>query len=568
MALGPEQERVRSQFHVLVAHLYDRLLNNEVFGEDATARLAELAYGIALPGVLVALFLFPAYHGLPPHPLERSFASQACDHLFFVTYAFAVMGGAVIFQWEMLFPDALDVSVMTTLPISPRRLLTGRVTAMTLFLLLVHAGTSGPGAVFLPAVADQRCGFFRQLLAQVTAVSMSAVCIVTALIAVQAVLLSLPKGHLAEVARGVVRVMVLTMLMTILFLFPLTAHSLQRLLADGGRATRWVPTFWFLGMYETVMWGGRAAPIFHALARTGVLAVACGLGAALVAYPLGYRRRVRQMVEGAALRGRAGSPAWLERVLHGVVFRTPRTRATAHLAMQTLLRTERLHLYLAMYAGLGTALVLSGVVALRSEGSDVRLVIVEDGLRMAVPIVAFWVVAGMKTALLSPVGQRGSWVFHVIGGAPGAEELRGARRLALSLATLLTLLSIVMLDGAAPRGVPDTRTVLAQVIFGCGVPVLLTELLFANVRGVPFTGAKKRSVNHLPMLFVRYFVVFPAFALSVAAMEARAAQSPVRLLGAAAGLALVCLGARELRLWLSARPEAEDELMLLGFHAD
>jgi hypothetical protein len=71
LALRPEVEREQSQTEVLVGHLYDRLLNNEIFGEDAGARVAELAYAIALPGVLVALFLFPAYHGLPPHPQER-----------------------------------------------------------------------------------------------------------------------------------------------------------------------------------------------------------------------------------------------------------------------------------------------------------------------------------------------------------------------------------------------------------------------------------------------------------------------------------------------------------------
>ncbi len=83
MAIQGEPTNAGSQFEVLVRHLYDRLLNNEVFGEDAAARLAELAYAIVLPGVLVALFLFPAYHGLPPHPQERSYWSQACDHLFF-----------------------------------------------------------------------------------------------------------------------------------------------------------------------------------------------------------------------------------------------------------------------------------------------------------------------------------------------------------------------------------------------------------------------------------------------------------------------------------------------------
>ena len=64
-----EPPRVQPQFEVLLRHLFDRLLNNEAFGEDAALRVTQLAYAIVLPGILVALFLFHAYHGIPPNPL-------------------------------------------------------------------------------------------------------------------------------------------------------------------------------------------------------------------------------------------------------------------------------------------------------------------------------------------------------------------------------------------------------------------------------------------------------------------------------------------------------------------
>ena len=568
LALAPEAERERSHFAVMVRHLYDRLLHNDVFGDDAAARVAELAYAIALPEVLVALFLFPAYHGLPPHPLERSFTSQACDHLFFVTYAFVVMGSAVIFQWEMLFPDALDVSVLTTLPISLRRLLTGRVAAVALFLLLVHAGTSGLGCLFLPAVADQRCGYFRQLLAQATAVSMSGVCVVSILITLQAVLLWMPRGHFADVTRGLVRVILLTALMTILFLFPLTAHYLGQLLGpgDGARIVRWLPTFWFLGVYDSVMWGHRVPLLFHSLARTGVLFTMASLLTAAITYPFGYRRRVQQLVEGSPLRRRRAGHGGLQSLLDRAVLRTPRTRATAHFAARTLLRLERLHLYLAMYVGLGTALVLSGVLALRIDGARVRVVFEPDGLRMAVPLVAFWAIAGLKTALLSPVGRRGSWVFQVIRGAPGQEELRGERRLTLCVAWAATMLTIALLDACAPKGVPGASAVGTQLLFGCGLPLILAEIFFADIRTPPFTGAARRSVRALPLAFVRFFVLLPAFVLLMTEAEARAAVSASRMLYAAILLGGAYLCARSFRIWLSGRPGPEDELTLLTLH--
>lgn len=569
LALPPEVERSRSQFAVMARHLYDRLLNNEVFGEDAAARVAELAYAIALPGVLVALFLFPAYHGLPPHPQERSFTSQACDHLFFVTYSFVVMGCAVIFQWEMLFPDALDVSVMTALPISLRRLLAGRITAVMMFLLLVHVGTSGLGCLFLSAVADQRCGYFRQLLAQAIAVSLSAAFIVAALIALQAVLLWMPGGRLAEVIRGGIRVSLLTGLMTVLFLFPLTAHYLGQLLSGGGPGiVRWLPTFWFLGVYDFVMWGDRAPLVFHTLAKTGFLFTAAGLLIAAVSYPLGYLRRVQQLVEGSPLTRRRAGSGRLRSMLHRTVFLTPRTRATAHLAAQTLLRTERLHLYLAMYVGLGTALVLSGVLALRIDGARVRLVFQADGLRMAVPLVAFWAVAGLNTALRSPVGRRGSWIFRAISGTPGEEELRGGRRLTVCVAWAAMVCAIVLLDACAPEGVPGARAVVTQLLFGFGLPLVLAEVFFANTRTAPFTGGGQHSVHALPLTFVRYFVLLPAFVLLMTAAEGWAAASASKTVGAAILLGGAYACAHSFRAWLSCRPAPEDELTLVTLHED
>jgi len=488
----------------------------------------------------------------------------------FLTYTFVIMGCAVIFQWEMLFPDALDISVMATLPIRLRRLLTGRIAAMAMFLALVHVGTSGLGCLFLPAVADQRCGYFRQLLAQVVAVSMSGVSIVGALITVQAVLVSLPHGTLAETMRAVVRILSLIALLTLLFLFPLTAHYLHPLLGTSisPAAVRWFPPFWFLAIYECVMWSDRAPSIFHSLAPTGVLATATMMAAAVATYPLGYQRRVRQILEGSMKQSAVKARSSLQVLLHRAVLRTPKARATAHFAAQTLRRTERLQLYMAMYIGLGIALVLSGVLALQLDGPNVKVVFSSDGLRMSVPVVAFWAVAGMKTVMLSPIGRRGSWIFRVIDGTPGNEVLRGGRVLTTCVAIAGTLLSIAVLNALAPRNLIGASMLVTQVLFGCTLPIILTEIFFADVRTVPFTGIERRSVHELPFTFVLYFVIFPAFVLTMAAAEGWTSVSVRNTSLGVMALGAAYLMAFSFRMWLGARLPPKEELTLIGFGAE
>src|SRR5271170_3277807 len=178
LSLGAQAEpvaaiREQTQFEVLVRHLLDRFFHNELLtSDDETKRVMQISYAVALPGVLVALFLFPAYHGFPPYPLVRPFWAQTSDHYFYVMYSFIVMGAATVYEWDLLFPDLLDIFVLSVLPITKLRLFFARVLALTLFLVLVLAGTSALGAIFLPLVAEQH-NLFRHLFAHATAVLMS-----------------------------------------------------------------------------------------------------------------------------------------------------------------------------------------------------------------------------------------------------------------------------------------------------------------------------------------------------------------------------------------------------------
>src|SRR5271155_4857090 len=138
--------RERSQFHLLVRHSLERFFNNDMVSADGEtkARLLQVVYAIALPGMVVALFLFPLYHA----PLERPFWSQASDHYFYVLYSFVAVGAASIFSWDLLFPDLLDLFVLSPLPIAGARLFLSRIIAAVLFLGLFLFGSSAPGAMF------------------------------------------------------------------------------------------------------------------------------------------------------------------------------------------------------------------------------------------------------------------------------------------------------------------------------------------------------------------------------------------------------------------------------------
>ena len=127
-----EARPAKPQFHLLVRHLLDRFLNNDMVsvGGDAIPLIMTIAYAIALPTVVMAIFAYPFYHGFPPRPHVPPFWFQVSDHYFFVMYSFVAMGAITIFDWDMLFPNLLDIFILTVLPISNRRLLLARMAAV------------------------------------------------------------------------------------------------------------------------------------------------------------------------------------------------------------------------------------------------------------------------------------------------------------------------------------------------------------------------------------------------------------------------------------------------------
>ena len=52
-----------------------------------TKRVMIVSYAVALPGLLVALFLLSRLSRLPAQPIHRTFWAQACDHYFYVMYS-------------------------------------------------------------------------------------------------------------------------------------------------------------------------------------------------------------------------------------------------------------------------------------------------------------------------------------------------------------------------------------------------------------------------------------------------------------------------------------------------
>ena len=511
----------QKQFKLLVRHLLDRFFNNEIVSVDGETLplIMTVAWAIALPTLVATIFLFPAYHGFPPKPPTPPFWGRVADHYGFVMYAWVVMGAITVFEWDLLVPNVLDVFVLSVLPIGERRLLLARVAAILIFLGLFLFGTGSLGIIFFP-LATEPADVPRAYAAHFFAVTAAGLCAASLVLALQGLLISLLGARLFRAISSFLQSLVVMVLAIVLFLFPVVSRSLEALIQSGNTAVHWFPPFWFLGVYESISAGPSALPAFTQLAHTGYQVTGWLMVLAIVTYPLAYARSTRQAVEGSiAPNSRSLLVPPAVRVLHATLVRTPPRRAVHHFISQTLFRSQRHRLYLAMYAGVGIALACVWILALRVEGNHIRIAISTTGVRLAVPAIAFWIVAGLCTSLLSPADPAGSWVFRLIHGKAASDHLSATKLWVLLWAMTMTLGAVAVLQIISYPELRAPRELVTQVVVAAGICLLLTDAFSLQTAAIPFTEARVPHNTDLAFILLRYIVFFPALIVATVNYE-------------------------------------------------
>jgi hypothetical protein len=525
-ALGAVYPPKRSQFSLLVRHFLERFFNHETASPDgdAKARLVLIAVATGIPGFMVALYLWPVYHpfpGWPPGenlpPALPGYWLQVNHHFFFVLYSFVALGIVTVFEWDMFFPDLLDVFILTTLPIPNRRLFMARVAAIAIFIVgfLLDANMLAP---FVIPSTFEPAHLWRLLGGHVFATLGAGLFSAALVLAVQGVLLSVLGEALFRRFSLLLQGLAISILVVMLLLFPVLSGAVPVLLQAKGKLALCIPPFWFLGIYQRLLEGPDALPIYSRLAQTGCIALGATLVLAALAYPVAYLRRVRRLVIGVSTRD---TRTWALRpvtlLLHRTVLRNPVQRAVFHFISQTLLRVQRYRIYLVLYGGVGLSVVVASILRLIVENGQIRVDVSADGVRATTGIVAFWMIAGLRMAFVSPGNRQGSWVFRIVHGRPPKIETALKQSRAAQLWVLLWALAAmgalcVAWRTFAPAELLTLRDTASLMLLGCGLCLLLTDAVLLDVKTIPFSGDTAREEPNLALTVLKYFTFFPLIA--------------------------------------------------------
>jgi hypothetical protein len=513
---------------ILIDHFFRRFFDNDtiqVEGDTVTTVVRALSI-VAVPGLMIAFFMQNQYP-------QRTLWGSIEDQYFFVLFSFVVMGGVAIFEWEMLFPDRLDFLILSPLSLKPMQMLAAKATALIGFLGLFLVGCNVFGMVMLPAITRHvvvvnghvmvRSEFWRQVGAHGAAVLMAGAFAALLFLALGGVLLCVLNAAQFRLVSPILQMLSVAALMLLMLEYVQYGGSLQAMLSEPLGRARWLPPLWFVGVYEQLFHGG-AAPAFaremtlYAIRGTVTVAVV-----ALLTYPLAWARMRRMAMEGST-NGRRQPSRWLNRLMHGVV-RRPGERAVFHFIGQTIARNNRYQVYLAMYCGTGLAIAAGCAVTYRVNGGGFQAALSTRGLHVVMPLLLFWVIAGLRSAFAFPLSLQAGWVFRITGVSMG-QCAAAARK-----SVLLCALAVMGCIAAGLRAAGwDLRQMLVQAVCGLCLCLLLTDGLFFFQRSVPFTKPRMPGKTSLPLMLTLYLGVLPPFLFGVVDLELRMEKSLMRLL--------------------------------------
>jgi hypothetical protein len=509
---------MRDLFLVLLRHFFGRFFDNElVSGEgDTTASFDKIIGAVAAPG-LVCFWLMPKYSVLAYEPPAVAEAASLPDKLLFLTFSMAIMGFVTVLEWDALFPDRRDFTILIPLPIRLGSIFSAKIVSLCAFVLAFFVAANAFSIFLYPFIAMRATSTFWGVMYRMFVHSEVALAgtafVFFFFVALQGLLLNvLSFRAFKRLSTYIQLIAVFALLMMLLLSFD--PHSL---LHSGKHRDLlyYFPPMWFLGLYEDLL--NEPQPLAGS-AAVALRALWLVIGTSAVAYVLAYKRHVKRSLESEDILDVV--PAWIGNRLCAFadrfVIRNPLEQASFYFTTKTIVRSRKHWLYLAAYAGVGFALVVQGLI-----GSSSKLSL------LSVPLIlSFFLLSGMRFVFTLPAELRANWVFQ-LSEADGRRECLSGVRKAMFLFGVLPIFASLLPVYIFLWGWADA---VFHTFFDVTLAILLIELLLLKFHKIPFTCSYLPGKANITALWFVYWLGFATYAYSMASLEAWILQSALRMI--------------------------------------
>ncbi len=441
--------------------------------------------------------------------------------LFFITLTMTAIGFVALMIWDGIFPDRRDARILTPLPVPGSVLIGARLLALGALCGIFVVGINAfPTVIYAPMIvafggaANQVQG----ILAFIVSNGLAGVFVFTTLVSLQGLALNLGGRRATDRVSLLLQVLFVVALLQMIFFMTRVGAALPADLNSGW--LRAMPSVWFLGLYDLV--GGRPVAGAPVLALVAVLATATTAGGAVLLFVSTHARLTRRALESRDIEAAGRRAMFTSAGLVRRVCRHPVTRGVFEFTMRSLVRSRSHRLLMAIYVGIGCALIASAVVPIAIRDGLTGFATPGVELLSAPLVIQFLSLIGMRVAIAIPIEPKANWLFRLYESPERAAAMDGVRAAMIAAGvvpgSLIALVTAGTLWGAWPAIVHTATCTL--------MGVLLVEVLMIRLAKLPFTCTYFPGNSRFGTLWPLYLTGFTTYSYAVAAWAGRFFTQP------------------------------------------
>jgi hypothetical protein len=288
----------------------------------------------------------------------------------------------------------------------------------------------------------------------------------------------------------------------------------------GPRFDNWMPSFWFLGLFEWL--NGNSE--FAALGGRAVYAFTAVFAGAAATFALAYSRSIRKIVEqpDIAPGDRSRPAARIGRWVARLAFRKPIDRAIVLFTGRGIARSRQHRLLLAAYMGIGLAIALAysreyfygpatiEQIRMHAPWNGPNIPFLVAGM-----VLLFFAIVGMRAVCAMPIALPANWVFRVTAVHSPAAYFAAVRKAIFMVAAL----PVWIAAAAVYFAIWPAESAAQHLTMMAALGLLVFERALAHFRKIPFACSYLPGKANLHIRLGAFGVLFLAVADQGASLE-------------------------------------------------
>ena len=456
--------------------------------------------------------------------------------MYMIAFFMVIMGFIALIEWDAIFPDRRDIKNLSPLPVRTITIFNAKFTSLLLFAGMFSLGMNLFATftfwLYLPKwIANDILFSLYFVLVHLLSTFAALLFSLFFFNVVAGILLTLFRTRLYERISTALRSVLLLASVLLLFSFSRGVfYSLDWLLkvVDNWRAADSLvlylfPPMWFTGLYETLL--GNPDPQYHTLALIAGLSLVVLFILFYATAGLSYRRHLGAHTE-AVSRKRHGNPAvaFIHSICLRLFLRHPVERAVYDFYGKTLRASMYHKIRLATYISVGIGLVLIFFVS-QNIGSNILFSVNRTMLSMPI-VLAFFMLLGIRKGADMPVSLESNWIFQLTEHSERRHYHIGFIK-AVLLQNLIPLYAVLFLFFLL---IWDFKVAVSHLLFCLALSVLMMMGVFFHRVKIPFTCSYMPGKEKLQFYWYFYLVAYVAVLAVINSIEARALESPARII--------------------------------------